>query len=54
MTPQEEETELYLAKWMKRPPCKYIFDRPYYPWLPPEPIIPKVNFELGFKNKGQH
>ncbi len=46
LTPQELETELYIAKWMKRPPRTMLLDPPFYPWLPPEP---RVNFDLKFK-----
>ncbi len=45
-TPKEYETELQLCKWMKRPPRQFINDKPFYPWLVPEPI---VNFDLNFK-----
>ncbi len=48
-TPQEFEDELYIAKWLKRPPRNFIYDPPFYPWLPPEPKVPKVNFDLMFK-----
>nr|UHS18278.1 MAG: hypothetical protein [Betatorquevirus sp.] len=44
------ETELQLCKAFKRPMRTFKNDPPYYPWLPPEPI---VNFDLNF-NKGQH
>lgn len=52
MNVYEYAHELDVAKWMKRPPCQFIYDAPFYPWLPPEPL---VNFDLinGF-NKGQH
>lgn len=46
MTGPEFQTELELAKWMKRPPCQFWGDKPFYPWLVPEPL---VNFDLGFK-----
>lgn len=52
-THTEFETELEIAKWMKRPPRNFINDTPFYPWLPPAPLVPHVNFDLGF-NKGQH
>lgn len=45
-TAKEFETELYLAKWMKRPPRTHIHDPPFYPWLPPEPV---VNFDLNYQ-----
>lgn len=51
------EDELYISKWLKRPMRRYLEDKPYYPWLPPEPIVnqPLVNFDLiSAFNKGQH
>lgn len=49
MTAKEKETEIELARWMKRPPRDFINDKPFYPWLPPEPKVPKVNFDLMYK-----
>lgn len=49
MTPWEEQEERQEATIWKRPRRKYILDRPYYPWFPPTPIIPKVNFDLAYK-----
>lgn len=49
----EWQTELELCKLMHRPPRAFLHDPPYYPWLPPTPKVPLVNFDLGF-NKGQH
>ncbi|BAF76074.1 hypothetical protein [Torque teno midi virus 5] len=40
------ETEQECAKAFCRPPRKYKNDPPYYPWLPPTPI---VNFHLNYK-----
>lgn len=48
-TTDEFETELDICKWLNRPPRTYFYDRPFYPWLPPAPKIPQVNFDLGFK-----
>lgn len=45
-TPDEYVTELEIAKWMHRPPRTYINDKPFYPWVVPEPL---VNFDLGYK-----
>ena len=42
----EQETEEELAKIFKRPVRTYKHDTPFYPWLPPTPI---VNFHLNFK-----
>lgn len=50
LTPREEETEIEICKWLKRPKRTFFDDKPFYPWLVPEPI---VNFDLNF-NKGQH
>lgn len=44
-TPEEYSTELEVAKWMKRPPCQFWGDIPFYPWVEPEPL---VNFHLKF------
>lgn len=42
------ETELELCKIFRRPPRTFPTDPPFYPWLPPAPIIPCVNFSLNF------
>ncbi len=42
----EQQTELELAQAFKRPVRKFKEDPPYYPWLPPQPL---VNFHLNFK-----
>ncbi len=42
----EETTEKELAAAFHRPPRTYKEDKPFYPWLPPEPY---VNFHLNFK-----
>ncbi len=55
LTPYEMQTEREISKWMKRPPKHYLYDVPFYPWLPPTPVIPKVNFDIVSQfNKGQH
>lgn len=46
MTPWEQQEEAEIAKIFKRPQRKFIFDPPFYPYLPPEP---KVNFDLNFQ-----
>lgn len=43
------EDELRLAAAFKRRPVRYIFDKPTWDWLPPEPL---VNFDLGFNKQG--
>ncbi len=50
LTPKEYEDELIVAKAFCRPPRNYIYDPPFYPWLPPAPIVPFVNFSLNFKD----
>lgn len=51
LTPSELETDLEIAKWLKRPVRRYFNDSPFYPWVVPEPLVnqPLVNFDLGFK-----
>lgn len=44
--PYELQTERELARIFKRPMRTFINDRPFYPWLPPEPV---VNFDLKYK-----
>lgn len=50
MRPDEYETELWLAKLFNRPPCQYIKDKPFYPYVPTNPNKPElmVNFDLNF------
>ena len=45
-TPKEMEDEILLASIFKRPVTPYIYDPPFYPWLPPTPL---VNFDLNYK-----
>lgn len=47
LTPAELETEYEICKWMHRPARTYFNDSPFYPWLPPEPV---VNFDLNYKH----
>lgn len=57
ITGRDWEDELYISKWLKRPMRRFLEDKPYYPWLPPEPIVnqPFVNFDIvSAFNKGQH
>ena len=46
LTPEELETEIQLCKWMHRPPRTFFDDKPFYPWLVPEP---RVNFKLNYQ-----
>ncbi len=45
----ELQDEIETAKAFCRPVKSYIYDTPYYPFFPPTPIVPKVNFNLNFK-----
>lgn len=51
MNKYEQETEKAVSKAFMRPPCTYIYDKPFYPWLPIEPLVnqPYVNFDLNFQ-----
>lgn len=49
MNAKEMQDELMLAAAFKRRPCRYIFDKPTYDWLPPTPL---VNFDLGWNKQG--
>lgn len=44
--PHELETEIQIASWLKRPVRTFVNDPPFYPWVPPEPV---VNFDLNYK-----
>lgn len=46
LTPKEQEDDLWLAKIFKRPVRTHLLDKPFYPWVPTEPL---VNFDLKFK-----
>ncbi len=46
LTKDELETDIQIASWLKRPVRYFFDDKPFYPWLPPEPY---VNFDLRFK-----
>ncbi len=51
MNKYEQETEKAVSKAFCRPPCTYIYDKPFYPWLPIEPLVNQahVNFDLNFQ-----
>lgn len=49
MTSKEFAEELQESKIWGHRPRTYIKDMPFYDFLPITPIVPKVNFELGFK-----
>lgn len=50
-SPIEYKHELDVARAFRRPPKAFVYDPPFYPWLPPEPLVnlPYVNFRLNFK-----
>lgn len=47
----ELQTEIEIASWLKRPVRTFINDKPFYPWLPIEPLVNQypVCFDLNFK-----
>ena len=49
LTPAEQETDLEIAKWLRRPVRTFFDDKPFYPWLLPAPKVPFVNFDLNYK-----
>lgn len=49
LTSREFEWELQDSKIWGHKPRTFLKDIPFYEFLPPTPIIPRVNFELGFK-----
>lgn len=49
LTPAELETDIQIASWLKRPVRHFFNDTPFYPWLPPAPLVPSVNFDLNYK-----
>lgn len=49
LTPAEMSTEIDICRWLKRPARTFFNDDPFYPWLPPAPKVPRVNFELNFE-----
>lgn len=48
-TPKEMQDEIELAAIFRRPVRSFIFDVPTYPFIPPAPIVPMVNFNLNYK-----
>lgn len=49
MNSREFAEELQEAAIWGHRPRTFIKDKPFYDFLPITPIIPKLNFELGFK-----
>lgn len=48
-TKKEFELELEVCKIFRRPPRTFFHDKPFYPYVPPTPVVPKVNFDLNYK-----
>lgn len=46
MNKYERQHDLDAAIAFKRYPCTMLLEKPYYPWVPFEPL---VNFELNYK-----
>ena len=49
MTPREFKEELEESAIWDHWPRTYILDKPHYKNIPITPVIPKVNFDLMFK-----
>lgn len=49
MTPKEFAEELEESKIWGHKPRTFILDSPYYDFLPITPKIPKINFDLCYK-----
>lgn len=48
-TAKEMEQEIEIAKLFRRPVRTFFYDMPTYPFIPPAPIVPMVNFNLNYK-----
>lgn len=48
MTPKEFKEELEESAIWGHRPRTFIKDKPFYDFLPITPIIPKINFDLGY------
>lgn len=48
MNAWEQQEEKQDAAIWHRPQRKYIYDKPTYPFFPPAPIIPRINFDLMY------
>lgn len=49
MTAKEYEQEIEESKIWGHIPRQYILDKPFYTNLPITPVIPRLNFDLNFK-----
>lgn len=50
MTPWEREQEIQESKIWGHYVRDYILDKPWYKDLPITPIVPRLNFELNYKD----
>lgn len=48
LTSKEFEQELIDSRIWGHRPRQYLKDKPFYDFLPITPVIPKINFDLGF------
>lgn len=51
MTPWEQEQEKEIAALFCRPQRTFLHDPPTYPFFPPAPKVPKINFDLNYDFK---
>ncbi len=49
LTPKEFEQELEDSKIWGHRPRTFLKDKPFYDFLPITPLVPRINFDLGFK-----
>lgn len=49
MTPKEREEEIQEAKIWDHYVRDYILDMPFYKNMPITPLVPRLNFELNYK-----
>lgn len=49
LTAKEREQELIDSKIWDHYPRDYIFDMPFYKNMPITPVVPKLNFDLNYK-----
>lgn len=50
MTPKEKEEEIQEAKIWGHYVRDYILDKPFYTKMPITPLVPRLNFELNYKD----
>lgn len=49
LTPKERQEELQEAKIWDHYPRDYILDMPFYKNMPITPLVPRLNFDLNYK-----